>query len=199
MILVIEYGQHQGVFDEKIEKHRGGKMDYKIDQVVTEHLILSSIPVQGKGQIGQWTLNPFSGKRVLRLQEEGLFQGRKVDLLHMNVVIAQDIRFVVVYPNTRKARCVNQKKHDEKIKERRNRLLGWLTNSQGKGVSRRSDCSIWSVEGRRKVWVHIQALHLSSLKLMGIDHSVMLGLFNTLKIRQTQFVKIRWHPWPEMR
>ena len=99
VMLVVEYGQHQGVFDEKIEKHRGDKMDDEIDRVVTEYLILRYIPVQGEAQVGQWTLNPFSGKRVLRLQEEGLFQGREIEPLHMNVVIAQDIRFVVVYPN----------------------------------------------------------------------------------------------------
>lgn len=79
-IPVVDNGQHQGVFDEKIEKHGGGKMDDKIDEVITEHLILSNIPVQGKAEVGQRTLDPFGGMKVLEFQKKGLFQGRKIDL-----------------------------------------------------------------------------------------------------------------------
>ena len=76
VMLVVEYGQHQGVFNEKIEKQRGGKMDDKIDHVIAKHLSLSKVPVQGKAQVGQRTFDPFGGNRVLRFQKEGLFQGR---------------------------------------------------------------------------------------------------------------------------
>ena len=85
----------------------------------------------------------------------------------MNVVIVQDIRFVVVYPDAWKAGCINKEKYDEKKKECRKRLFRWMIDIQDKRAFSQTDRLIRFAKGRRNVWDHIQALVLSAFLFMG--------------------------------
>ena len=76
-------------------------MDDKIDKVEAEDIKPTKIMINAKAKICQGSI------QIAVLVMESLLQRFKIKIINLNILIFEDIWFVIKYPHTLKAVCIN--------------------------------------------------------------------------------------------